>query len=173
MGLISSCFFCFSLHPKIGFVFLSFLFANLFWSFFLVILFRFAFFFKSSFVAQFIFFLLHQILAGYFFLERDKFNLQRVNQNWQWIFPKMLLGFLYVTLSGLVRVSITRCRWKDLSLLTLLLTVSYMRKENMHRSIETKTTKAVPHLEKATTIYNGNRTTKLRKTTEGITYRSS
>ena len=32
-------------------------------------------------------------------------------------FPKMLLVFLYVTLSGLVRISKMRYGWKDASLL--------------------------------------------------------
>ena len=41
-------------------------------------------------------------------------------RNWQWIFPQNVTFFVSVTLSGLVRISKTRYRWKDLSLLTLL-----------------------------------------------------
>ena len=38
-----------------------------------------------------------------------------------YFFPEMLLVFLYVTLSGLVRISKMRYGWKDVSLLKLLL----------------------------------------------------
>ena len=149
MGLISSCFFVFRSYTQKLDLFFFLFFLRIYFD----LSFSLSFFALLSFLNPVLlpnlssFFCIKFWLA-IFFLERDKFNLQRVNQNWQWIFPKMFLGFLYVTLSGLVRVSITRCRWKDLSLLTLLLTVSYMRKENMHRSIETKTTKAVPHLKR-------------------------
>ena len=50
----------------------------------------------------------------------EKCNFQRVvckKQNWQWIFPQNFTFFVSVTLSGLVRISETRYRWKDLSLL--------------------------------------------------------
>ena len=52
-----------------------------------------------------------------------KGQIQRVvckQRNWQWIFPQNVTFFVSVTLSGLVRISKTRYRWKDLSLLTLL-----------------------------------------------------
>ena len=86
------------------------------------------FLFIHSFVAQFIVFLLHMELWLVTFLGKGqvKFNLQRVVSNSEigsGFFLKMLL-FLCVTLSGLVRISKTRYRWKGLSLLTLLLNKS-------------------------------------------------
>ena len=57
------------------------------------------------------------------FLGRGNFNLQRVvckQWNWQWIFPQNVTFFVSVTLTGLVRISKTRFRWKDLSLKKLL-----------------------------------------------------
>ena len=66
------------------------------------------------------------------FLERDKFNLQRVagkQQNWQWIFLQHVNLFSWgsVILSGLVRMPKTRYWWKDLSLLTLFLSYHFVR----------------------------------------------
>ena len=57
------------------------------------------------------------------FQKRDKFNLQRLvskQRNWQSIFPQYITWFSYTTLSGLVRISKTRYRWKGLPLLTFL-----------------------------------------------------
>ena len=82
------------------------------------------FFIISSFVAHFIVFLLHGILAGQLFQERNKYNLQRVvgkQRNWRCFPPKSYL-FVSLTLLGLVRISKRRYRWKVLSLVTLLLT---------------------------------------------------
>ena len=64
-------------------------------------------------------------LAKSIYWERDKVHFERVvckTRNLQWIFPQNVTFFVSVTLSGLLRVSKTRYRWKDLSLLTLLLT---------------------------------------------------
>ena len=54
-----------------------------------------------------------------------KFNFQRVvckQRNWQWIYTFVYTFFVSVTQSGLVRISKKMHRWKDLSLLKLLLT---------------------------------------------------
>ena len=59
------------------------------------------------------------------FQEKGKLNFQRVvckQRNWQCIFPQNVTFFVSVTLSRLFRISKTRYRWKDISLLTLLLT---------------------------------------------------
>ena len=58
-------------------------------------------------------------------LGKGQINLQRVvgkQRNWQWIFTEKLPYFVSVILLGLVRISKTRYGWKDLSLLTSLLT---------------------------------------------------
>ena len=68
-------------------------------------------------------FFLHGIVAGCFFYESYKFNFQRVvckQRNWQWIYTFVYTFFVSVTQSGLVRISKTMHRWKDLSLLKLL-----------------------------------------------------
>ena len=60
-----------------------------------------------------------------FFYESYKFNFQRVvckQRNWQWIYTFVYTFFVSVTQSGLVRIFKTMHRWKDLSLLKLLLT---------------------------------------------------
>ena len=41
--------------------------------------------------------------------------------NWQWIYPKMLPFLVSVTLTGLVRISKMRYRWKDLHCVSLKL----------------------------------------------------
>ena len=59
------------------------------------------------------------------FQESDKFNLEKVvrkQRNWQWIYTVVYTLFVSVTQSGLARTSKTMYRWKDLSLLKLLLT---------------------------------------------------
>ena len=66
--------------------------------------------------------------------KRGKFNLQRVVSHYSEIgsefFTKMILGFVSVTLLGLVRISKTRYRWKDLSLLTFLFIILIAKMEN-------------------------------------------
>ena len=69
-------------------------------------------------------FLLHGIVAGQLFRERDKYNLQRVVGKQRMVVdfsPKSYL-FVSLTLLGLVRISKRRYRWKVISLVTLLLT---------------------------------------------------
>ena len=79
----------------------------------------------SSFVARFFVFLSHGIVAGQLF--RKGTNII-VKEEWvnseisSGFLLKMLPVFVSVTLLTLVRISKTRYRWKDLSLLTLLLT---------------------------------------------------
>ena len=65
---------------------------------------------------------------------KAKIYFQRVvceQRNWQWIFPQNVTFFVNVTLSGLVRIIVriskTRYRWKDLSVLTLLNVVLKLR----------------------------------------------
>ena len=63
-----------------------------------------------------------------------KINLQSVISHYSEIgskfFTKMILGFVGVTLLGLVRISKTRYRWKDLSLLTFLFIILIAKMEN-------------------------------------------
>ena len=47
-------------------------------------------------------------------------------RNWQWIFPLNVTFFVSVTLTGLVRISKTRYRRKDLSLKKLLFINKYL-----------------------------------------------
>ena len=65
---------------------------------------------------------------------KAKIYFQRVvceQRNWQWIFPQNVTFFVSVTLSGLVRIIVriskTRYRGKDLSVLTLLNVVLKLR----------------------------------------------
>lgn len=66
--------------------------------------------------------------------KRGKFSLQRVVSHYSEIgsefFTKMILGFVGVTLLGLVRISKTRYLWKDLSLLTFLFIVLIAKMDN-------------------------------------------
>ena len=90
------------------------------------------FFFRSIFFPLPLFFIssLMLILSSFFRVElrkggkRGKVNLQRVvsqySETGKEFFTKRILGFLGITISGLVRISKTRYRWKDLSLLTFL-----------------------------------------------------
>ena len=72
-------------------------------------------------------------------LGKGQINLQRVvckQQNWQLISPqKLMLPFLVsVTLTGLVRISKMRYRWKDLSLKLLLFINLHTLQAEAHRS---------------------------------------
>ena len=99
-------------------------------------------FFTDSFVAHFI--ASFSCNCGWLtFQERDQFNLQRIvieQQNWQWIFPQMLIFFfLYLTLSRLSIVSKMSYLWTDLSLLNKYLKLKAKRVQEglndyMHRS---------------------------------------
>ena len=72
--------------------------------------------FLASFVAHIIFFLSHEILAG--FLSNRGRNLIGSG-----FFPQMLLVFWSVTLSELVKICQMRYQWKDLFSLVLLITI--------------------------------------------------
>ena len=100
--------------PKFG-LFL----ANLFRAFSLALFFPFFSFFIGGFVAHFIVFLLHGIVAGLLFRKVLIFNIQRVvckQRNWQWIFP---LNVTFFCESEYPKRGIVGT---DLSFLTLLLT---------------------------------------------------